>query len=227
MSNIQVKTVQLKRGNKDVLISVLKGINKPADGEPIWEVDTGKLKFGDGIHDYGDLDYFRTGDIEIEGALDGQILVYNEQQDKWIPKDLADNKSIEYKQDGLQIAGFESSGQGNIPVSNDGSINWQQAVTPELLDEKVAEAEEIKDQAGQFAASALQSKQVAEQAKSQTEQIRDVFLATLNKKFWYGTQAEYVAEIIGGGKLTEGTIYFIYDYNPAFPNENSVTANDD
>ena len=125
-----------------------------------------------------------------------------------------------------------SSGCGNYNKDVDfckthKKVYKKNILTPELLDEKVAEAEEIKDQAGQFAASALQSKQVAEQAKSQTEQIRDVFLATLNKKFWYGTQAEYVAEIIGGGKLTEGTIYFIYDYNPAFPNENSVTTNDD
>ena len=64
MSDI-IQKIQLKRGTKNVLDLVLKNSNRPASGEPIYELDTGKLKIGDGIHDYADLAYF------------GKKLVYN------------------------------------------------------------------------------------------------------------------------------------------------------
>ena len=79
---MRIEVVQLKRGNRAALEAVLRGERKPADGEPIFEIDTGKLKFGDGQRDYIDLEYFRTGDVEIAGSLDGQILIYNEALDK-------------------------------------------------------------------------------------------------------------------------------------------------
>ena len=79
---MRIEVVQLKRGNRAALEAVLRGERKPADGEPIFEIDTGKLKFGDGQHNYVDLEYFRTGDVEIAWSLDGQILIYNEALDK-------------------------------------------------------------------------------------------------------------------------------------------------
>ena len=79
---MRIEVIQLKRGNKDTLEAVLCGERKPADGEPIFEIDTGKLKFGDGQRDYKDLDYFGAHNIEITGSLDGQILIYNESLDK-------------------------------------------------------------------------------------------------------------------------------------------------
>ena len=57
MSDI-IQKIQLKRGTKNVLDLVLKNSNRPASGEPIYELDTGKLKIGDGIHNYADLAYF-------------------------------------------------------------------------------------------------------------------------------------------------------------------------
>ena len=75
---MRIEVIQLKRGNKTTLEAVLCGERKPADGEPIFEIDTGKLKFGDGQRDYKDLDYFGAHNIEITGSLDGQILIYNE-----------------------------------------------------------------------------------------------------------------------------------------------------
>lgn len=59
MSDV-IQKIQLKRGTKNVLELVLKNSNRPASGEPIYELDTGKLKIGDGIHDYADLAYFRS-----------------------------------------------------------------------------------------------------------------------------------------------------------------------
>ena len=79
---MRIEVIQLKRGNKETLEAVLRGERKPADGEPIFETDTGKLKFGDGQHDYKDLGYFGADNIEITGSLDGQILIYNESLDK-------------------------------------------------------------------------------------------------------------------------------------------------
>ena len=218
---MRIEVIQLKRGNKTTIKAVLRGERKPADGEPIFEIDTGKLKFGDGQHDYIDLGYFGADDIEITGSLDGQILIYNKSLDKWEPKKLADNQSIEYSDDGLQIAGFDNGKdkQGAGPVVNDGRIIWKQAITDETLDAKVNLANEAAYSAGQSAANALQAMNDAQKYAGQAEQFRDLTAQLLNDKFWFGTRAEYETEIIGQHQLKEGTIYFIRDYDwENFPN---------
>ena len=216
---MRIEVVQLKRGNKAALEAVLRGERKPADGEPIFEIDTGKLKFGDGQHNYIDLEYFRTGDVEIVGSLDGQILIYNKALDKWEPKAFADDKSIEYSDDGLQIVGFGPDKQGAGPIVNDGRIIWKQAVTDDVLDAKVNIANEAAYSAGQSAANALRDAGLAKQYAEQAEQFRDLTAQLLGDKFWFGTRAEYETEIIGQHQLKEGTIYFIRDYDwENFPN---------
>ena len=216
---MRIEVVQLKRGNKAALEAVLRGERKPADGEPIFEIDTGKLKFGDGQHNYIDLEYFKTGDVEIVGSLDGQILIYNESSGKWEPKAFADEKSIEYSDDGLQIVGFGPDKQGAGPIVNDGRIIWKQAITDETLDAKVNIANEAAYSAGQSAANALRDAGLAKQYAEQAEQFRDLTAQLLGDKFWFGTRAEYETEIIGQHQLKEGTIYFIRDYDwENFPN---------
>ena len=219
---MRIEVIQLKRGEKKALEAVLCGERKPADGEPIFETDTGKLKFGDGQHNYIDLEYFRTGDVEIVGSLDGQILIYNESSGKWEPKAFADDKSIEYSDDGLQIVGFGPDKQGAGPIVNDGHITWKQAITDETLDAKVNLAKEAAVHAGQSAANALRDAGLAQQAAGQAEQFRDLTAQLLGDKFWFGTRAEYETEIIGQNQLKEGTIYFIRDYDwENFPNPGS------
>ena len=216
---MRIEVIQLKRGNKAALEAVLRGERKPADGEPIFETDTGKLKFGDGQQDYIDLEYFRTGDVEIAGSLDGQILIYNESLDKWEPKAFTDDKSIEYSDDGLKIVGFSPDKQGAGPIVNDGHIIWKQAITDETLDAKVNLANEAAYSAGQSAAKALQAVDDAQKYAGQAEQARNATISLLNDKFWFGTRAEYETEIIGQHQLKEGTIYFIRDYDwENFPN---------
>ena len=216
---MRIEVVQIKRGNRAALEAVLRGERKPADGEPIFEIDTGKLKFGDGQRDYVDLEYFRTGDVEIAGSLDGQILIYNESLDKWEPKAFADDKSIEYSDDGLKIVGFGPDKQGAGPIVNEGRIIWKQAITDETLDAKVAIANEAAYRAGQSEANALRDAGLAKQYAGQAEQFRDITAQLLNDKFWFGTRDEYETEIIGQNKLKEGTIYFIRDYDwGTFPN---------
>ena len=219
---MRIEVIQLKRGNKDALEAVLRGERKPADGEPIFEIDTGKLKFGDGQHNYDELEYFKAKDIEIAESLNGQILIYNEPSGKWEPKALADNKSIEYLDGGLQIAGFGEDKQGAGPIVNEGRIIWKQAITDETLDAKVAIANEAAYSAGQSAANALRDAGLAQQAAGQAEQFRDLTAQLLGDKFWFGTRAEYETEIIGQNQLKEGTIYFIRDYDwDNFPNPGS------
>ena len=216
---MRIEVVQLKRGNKAALEAVLRGERKPADGEPIFEIDTGKLKFGDGQHNYVDLEYFKAKDIEIAGSLDGQILIYNESLDKWESKNFADEKSIEYSDDGLQIVGFGPDKQGAGPIVNEGRIIWKQAITDETLDAKVNIANEAAYSAGQSAANALRDAGLAKQYAEQAEQFRDLTAQLLGDKFWFGTRAEYETEIIGQHQLKEGTIYFIRDYDwENFPN---------
>ena len=216
---MRIEVIQLKRGEKKALEAVLCGERKPADGEPIFEIDTGKLKFGDGQRDYKDLDYFGAHNIEITGSLDGQILIYNKALDKWEPKAFADDKSIEYSDDGLQIVGFGPDKQGAGPIVNDGRIIWKQAVTDDVLDAKVNIANEAAYSAGQSAANALRDAGLAKQYAEQAEQFRDLTAQLLGDKFWFGTRAEYETEIIGQHQLKEGTIYFIRDYDwENFPN---------
>ena len=64
MSSI-IQSIQFKRGNRRSLEAVLRGDKRPLSGEPIWEIDSGKLKIGDGKRDYVDLPY-------ISGSADGE-----------------------------------------------------------------------------------------------------------------------------------------------------------
>lgn len=63
MANNTITSIQFKRGNKSALERVLVDANKPSKGEPIWEIDTNKLKIGDGLNNYLDLPYL-TGESE-------------------------------------------------------------------------------------------------------------------------------------------------------------------
>ena len=184
---MRIEVIQLKRGKQAALEAVLRGERKPADGEPIFEIDTGKLKFGDGQHNYDELGYFKAKDIEIAGSLDGQILIYNESSGKWEPKNLADNQSIEYTQEGLRIAGFGPDKKGASPVvnvvDNKGEIVWKQAITDETLEAKVKLAEEAATRAGQSEANALRDAGLAQKAAGQAEQFRDLTAQLLNDKF--------------------------------------------
>lgn len=62
--------IKLKRGLKAKLEEVLVGEFKPQQGEPIFEIDTNKLKIGDGVNNYAALPY-----IGGDGGI--QKLVYN------------------------------------------------------------------------------------------------------------------------------------------------------
>ena len=187
---MRIQVVQLKRGLKQDLERLLVGQNRPAAGEPIFELaqgdDGNKLKIGDGIHNYVDLPYIGGGDIVIEDALDGQIIIYNGTTKKWEAKDLADNKSIEYGADGLQIKNFDDTKTNVTPVYIDENqgLKWQQAVSPAALDEKVEAASTSAYEASQYAATAQIESGKATQAAGQAKQFRDATEELIGKKFW-------------------------------------------
>jgi hypothetical protein len=213
---MKITTIQLKRGIRERLIAALRGLNCPKDGEPIYEIDSGKLYMGDGITDFEFLDPIAGGEIEIESATDGQILVFNETRQKWEAKDFADNHSIEYGEDGLRIAGFTGDASQNsfFPQVNNGGIVWNRPLDRAALDAAVANASQHADRAHQeavnaegFAVNAHHDAQSAATALTIAENM-------YASKFWYGSYAEYMTNVVGQGKLTEGTIYFISD-NPS------------
>lgn len=75
MSNV-ITSIQFKRGNKIALELVLVGDKKPLKGEPIWEIDTNKLKIGNGIDDYVNLPYLNGGESE-ESPIVSKGYYYN------------------------------------------------------------------------------------------------------------------------------------------------------
>ena len=82
-NNVEIKTIQFKRGLKAVLEMKLtqSALGIPLAGEPIFETDTGKLKIGDGIKPYAELPYIAGGSVEgipnfiIQDPLSNQVLL--------------------------------------------------------------------------------------------------------------------------------------------------------
>jgi len=53
-----IQKLQFKRGTCADLTAILVGAEKLSAGEPAYEVDTGKMKIGNGVDDYASLSYF-------------------------------------------------------------------------------------------------------------------------------------------------------------------------
>ena len=64
-----IREIQHKRGTLADLTAVLKGANKPLSGELIWEIDTNRLKIGNGVDDYEDLAYLTSEHVDDLKAL--------------------------------------------------------------------------------------------------------------------------------------------------------------
>lgn len=79
------QVIKLKRGLKARLEATLIGANKPKRGEPIWEIDTNKLKIGDGINDYVDLPYVQ-GDTHSHANKSELDLIQSGDVAKWNAK---------------------------------------------------------------------------------------------------------------------------------------------
>lgn len=221
MTYEEIKTIQFKRGKKDILEKrlVAEDLGVPAASEPIHEYDTGKLKFGDGVTPYVDLPYFGENaageDLRfiIEDPLSGQVLLYDADLQKWVNKDLADEESIIYLTDrGLTIQGFKDAAYGQMLVKDENNhIAWiDQPTIPSIaeMNTLVAAAATSASNAANAATNAQTAQVKAEAARDTADLINDKTMDWVNKKFWWGTVSEYNTEIAENG-LQHGTFYFV------------------
>lgn len=218
MTYEEIKTIQFKRGKKNILEKrlVAEDLGVPAASEPIHEYDTGKLKFGDGVTPYIDLPYFgetATGEdlrFIIEDPLSGQVLLYDADLQKWVNKDLADEESIIYLAErGLTIKGYDEATQGQMLVKDSAKgITWVDQPDLSQVQSFVAAAQTAATNASSYAIQAGNEAVKATTAAGQAERINQQTMNWVNDKFWWGTRAEYDAEVEEFG-LNPGAFYFV------------------
>ena len=101
MATVLNTTFQLKRGTSERWAEVNPVL---AAGEPGFELDTFKLKIGNGIDSYDDLPYLNGENYEI--SPDGSSLMIDQNGD-------------------LSIFGFSVAGANQIPIKNEeGKLVW-------------------------------------------------------------------------------------------------------
>lgn len=101
MATVLNTTFQLKRGTSERWAEVNPVL---AAGEPGFELDTFKLKIGNGIDSYDDLPYINGENYEI--SPDGSSLMIDQNGD-------------------LSIFGFSVAGANQIPIKNEeGKLVW-------------------------------------------------------------------------------------------------------
>lgn len=100
MAEVVYTTIfKFKRGTADAWNKVNPVL---AEAEPGFELDTGKLKIGNGLDDWKTLKYF-SGDFNIS----------------------ADGKSISINSDHLELYGFSTANVGYVPrKGEDGTLEW-------------------------------------------------------------------------------------------------------
>ena len=217
--NLKIKTIQFKRGIKSILEAKLVAteLGVPAAGEPIFETDTQKLKIGDGITPYADLPYIQgegnssnLSNFIIQDPLSNQILLYDDVNQAWVNKDLADKESIIYLAErGLTIKGYDEASQGYMLVKDqEKGLTWVKPLSTDQLNSAVASAEGHMTKAGEHAQQAGSAAIRAETAEGNAKTINNQTMTWVNNKFWWGTAEEYNAEIAENG-LNPETFYFI------------------
>lgn len=206
-----ISTIQFKRGTKSALeknlISSKLGVL--LQGEPAFEVDTGKLKIGDGLTDYPELGYIESDDkrFVIHDPVANQVLLYDEALGKWVNKDLTDENSLVYlDNNGLTIKGYNEAKQGQILTKDaEAGLIWKNPVDTTQLNEAVAAATAKATEASNAALAANNSAVDADRSAKTSEIINQQTMNFVNEKFWWGTLEEYNKL----ESITEGTIYLV------------------
>ena len=217
--NVKIKTIQFKRGLKASLEAKLtaEALGVPFAGEPIFEMDTGKLKIGDGKTAYIDLPYLQGTSVDenlpnfiIQDPLSNQVLLYDEETQSWVNKDLADKESIIYLAErGLTIKGYDEASQGYMLVKDQTKgLAWVRPLDSTQLNESVTAATEAMNQASAYSVQAGNAAVNAEKAEGNANRINQQTMTWVNEKFWWGSIEEYNQHISENG-LNPGTFYFI------------------
>ena len=191
--DVKIKTIQFKRGLKTSLEAKLttEVLGIPLAGEPIFETDTGKLKIGDGINSYVDLPYISGGSVEgipnfiIQDPLSNQVLLYDEETQSWVNKNLADRESIIYLAErGLTIKGYDEASQGYMLVKDqEKGLAWVKPLSTDQLNSAVASAEGHMTKAGEYSQQAGSAAIRAENAEGSANRINQQTMSWVNNKF--------------------------------------------
>lgn len=134
----------------------------PAIGEPCFDIDTYKLKIGDGTHSYEQLPYI-NGDLSTDG------------------------KSIVFTNESLQIIGFDIAENGAQPVKGeDGTLKWIVPSTEDIdnLKENVISIKELvgDDPVSEQIAKAINEIDIDEISKINAISMNGVLLEIIDKQ---------------------------------------------
>lgn len=145
-------------------------------------------------------------DVEIIDPEAKDVLLYDDEHGVWKNYKLVDDNSLIYLNEngGLSIKHYEDARQGQMLVKDEREgLYWVDPVSDDSLQRATEQAEASARQAGtsavhagNYAADALRSAMDAEETYAKVE-----------RKFWYGTMAEYNAL----EEIYPTTIYVILD----------------
>lgn len=152
-----------------------------AAGEPGFELDTGKLKIGNGSSSWKALPYLNE---TYELSADGKSLILN-----------SENK--------ISLVGYEEAKQGQMLVKDvNKGLAWVNPVNETIFNEAVGNAQAAAAQAGNYATKAGNQAVMAELSAKNAARALDIIQHDI---FWFGTIAEYNAL----ESITEDKIYVI------------------
>ena len=152
-----------------------------AAGEPGFELDTGKLKIGDGKTSWNSLKYQNE---TYTLSVDEKSLILN-----------SENK--------IGLVGYEEAKQGQMLVKDvNKGLAWVNPVNETVFNEAVGNAQAAAAQAGNYATKAGNQAVMAELSAKNAARALDIIQHDI---FWFGTVAEYNAL----ESITEDKIYVI------------------
>lgn len=174
-----VQTIfQFKRGNAADWLSVNPVL---AAGEPGFELDTGKLKIGNGKTKWKDLKYQNE---TYTLSVDEKSLILN-----------SENK--------ISLVGYEEAKQGQMLVKDaNKGLAWVNPVSETVFNEAVGNAQAAAAQAGNYATQAGNKAIAADISAKNAARALEIIQHDI---FWFGTIAEYNAL----ESITEDKIYVI------------------
>lgn len=114
MAEIALRTTfKLRRGQSEEWARINPIL---ADGEPGFELDTGKLKIGNGTTAYSDLKYINADHYEIDG----------------------DDITIVKNGNRFTIKGFDEAADGTIPQKKDDALEWVEILNKGEIEDLLA-----------------------------------------------------------------------------------------
>ena len=179
MAEVTLNTIfQFKRGTAEAWAR-----NNPIlrAAEPGYELDTGKLKIGDGTSPWNILEYLND---TYSLSVDGKSLILNQKNE-------------------VQILGYEDALHGQMLVKDDEKgLTWVNPLSENTLNQAVASAEQAAATANNYATQAGNQAISADISAKNAARALEIIQHDI---FWFGTIQEY-NEL---ESITEDKIYVI------------------